>query len=341
MGSRWLTVAEFHQMMGRAGRYGKHEKGKVYLILEPGAKIHSKQEETEEQVGIRLLTSPVEPVGADITFEAEQNQVLAIISSLSFVPATVLKKLHNSMYYYTNSSKKLVEPLLKYRFVYAENKGFKVSELGRATSMSFIHPPVVARIIERLPNSEVLELIAELEPFEGIHLSNRIQSRVERMLKSRGTSKFFSSRVLDLMSGEYPVSKEDMDPYVLDRLKLWSQLFYDCNHPERPYCDCGPKNTALLVMRLRMKGLTPSKIISELEKNYDLTSYLGDLISFLDNAVRRAESLERIAKVAGLKEIASKTRQIKEALQSPKKSKKQSRKKLNIEKNRKKTKTKK
>ncbi len=322
MGARWLTVAEFHQMMGRAGRFGKHDKGKVYLLLEPGAKIHSKQEETEEQVGIKLLTSKVEPLEADITFESEQNQVLAIISALNEVPATILKKLHQSMYYYTNPSKKLVEQLLKYRFVYAEKKEFKISELGKATSMSFIHPSIIARIIERLPNNDLLELMAELDPFDGIHLSSRIQSRVERMLKTRGSSKFFSSRVLDLMSGDYPITKEEMDPYVLDRLKIWSQLFYSCYHPEKPYCECGQKQAAILIMKLRIKGFSPSKIIQELEKNYDLTAYTGDIISFLDTAVRRAESIERIARVVGLKEVAKKAQQIKIQLQSPRKAKK-------------------
>ncbi|MHA1516137.1 MAG: DEAD/DEAH box helicase [Candidatus Heimdallarchaeaceae archaeon] len=43
MGIEWLSVAEFHQMLGRAGRYGYHDKGKVYLLIEPGRKIFAGQ----------------------------------------------------------------------------------------------------------------------------------------------------------------------------------------------------------------------------------------------------------------------------------------------------------
>ncbi|MHA1258766.1 MAG: helicase-related protein, partial [Candidatus Heimdallarchaeaceae archaeon] len=53
MGIDWLTVAEFHQMLGRAGRLGFHDKGKVYLLVEPGRKIFVGQKETEEQIATR------------------------------------------------------------------------------------------------------------------------------------------------------------------------------------------------------------------------------------------------------------------------------------------------
>ena len=36
MGISWLTVAEFEQMCGRAGRYGKHNQAKAMILCEPG-----------------------------------------------------------------------------------------------------------------------------------------------------------------------------------------------------------------------------------------------------------------------------------------------------------------
>ncbi|NJE11493.1 helicase-related protein, partial [Thermococcus sp. MAR1] len=44
MGNKWLSVREFHQMLGRAGRPLYHEKGKVYLIIEPGKKYSAQME---------------------------------------------------------------------------------------------------------------------------------------------------------------------------------------------------------------------------------------------------------------------------------------------------------
>ncbi|MGY5875962.1 MAG: DEAD/DEAH box helicase, partial [Candidatus Thorarchaeota archaeon] len=43
MGADWLSSAEFEQMLGRAGRLGKHDSGKVYLIIQPERKYHGGQ----------------------------------------------------------------------------------------------------------------------------------------------------------------------------------------------------------------------------------------------------------------------------------------------------------
>ena len=55
MGIEWLTVQEFHQMLGRAGRPDYHDIGKVVLLAEPDKKFRGP--ETEDQVAIKLLSS--------------------------------------------------------------------------------------------------------------------------------------------------------------------------------------------------------------------------------------------------------------------------------------------
>ncbi len=320
MGSRWLTVAEFHQMMGRAGRYGKHEIGKVYLLLEPGAKLYAKMEETEDQIGLRLLTAPIEPIEGDVTFEAEQDQLLAMISSTQSLPARTLRTLHQSMYYQTNRTKDLVKPMIEIKLVYAKDKGFVATKLGIATSTSFIYPSIIFRTIQQLKTMDVLDIVARLEPFENLHLASRIQSRIERIVKSRGSTKFFVNRVLDLLSGDFTLyRKDDMDPYVLDRLRLWIDLLYPCSHQERPFCDCGQINIAKLIIQRRIQGETPSKIISFLESNYDLTAYVGDLITFLDAVVHRFEALYRIASVLEMENQAQVAKELAELVKSPSK----------------------
>ncbi len=327
MGARWLRVAEFHQMMGRAGRYGKHEIGKVYLLLEPGAKLYAKMDETEDQVGLKLLTAPIEAIEGNITFEAEQDQLLAMISSTQLVPARTLRKLHQSMYYQTNRTKDLVKPLLEIKLINAKGKGFEATSLGIATSTSFIYPTVVHRTVQQLKGMDVLDIVARLEPFENLHLASRIQSRIERIVKARGSTKFFSNRVLDLLSGDFTLyRKEDMDPYVLDRLRLWIDLLYPCSHQERPFCDCGQISIAKLIIQRRIQGDTPSKVISFLESNYDLTAYTGDLVTFLDAVVHRFEALYRISTVLGMESQAKVAKEYAELVKSPSKKKQRSKK---------------
>lgn len=46
MGIEWLSVQEFHQMLGRAGRPDYHDRGTVYLLVEPDCSYHSSMEGT-------------------------------------------------------------------------------------------------------------------------------------------------------------------------------------------------------------------------------------------------------------------------------------------------------
>ena len=55
MGIEWLTVQEFSQMLGRAGRPDYHDKGKVYMLVEPDCSYHNSMEMTEDEVAFKLL----------------------------------------------------------------------------------------------------------------------------------------------------------------------------------------------------------------------------------------------------------------------------------------------
>ena len=55
MGRDWLSVQEFNQMAGRAGRPDFHDLGRVVLLAEPGGTYSRENPFTEEEVAIRLL----------------------------------------------------------------------------------------------------------------------------------------------------------------------------------------------------------------------------------------------------------------------------------------------
>ena len=76
MGIEWLTVHEFNQMLGRAGRPGYHDRGLVYLLPEPGRR-YGGGAESEDEVALRLLHGQMEDVSPNYQEEQQLEQVLA------------------------------------------------------------------------------------------------------------------------------------------------------------------------------------------------------------------------------------------------------------------------
>ncbi|NIX19683.1 MAG: DEAD/DEAH box helicase, partial [Actinobacteria bacterium] len=77
MGIEWLTVQEFHQMLGRAGRPDYHDRGVVWLLVEPDGVYHGGMERTEDEVAFALLKGEMEPVAADYDEDAQVEETLA------------------------------------------------------------------------------------------------------------------------------------------------------------------------------------------------------------------------------------------------------------------------
>lgn len=79
MGIEWLTVQEFHQMLGRAGRPDYHDTGTVWLLVEPNGQYHANMERTEDEVAFSLLNDEMDPVTVAYTAEVEAEETLANI----------------------------------------------------------------------------------------------------------------------------------------------------------------------------------------------------------------------------------------------------------------------
>jgi len=62
MGIEWLSVQEFHQMLGRAGRPDYHDTGTVYVLVEPDTVYHNSMEMSEDEVAFKLLKGEMESV---------------------------------------------------------------------------------------------------------------------------------------------------------------------------------------------------------------------------------------------------------------------------------------
>jgi helicase len=77
MGISWLTVQEFNQMAGRAGRPDFHDLGKVVILAEPGGTYARGSSYTEEEVAMRLLKGEMEEVAPEHDLEQSSEEYVA------------------------------------------------------------------------------------------------------------------------------------------------------------------------------------------------------------------------------------------------------------------------
>ena len=98
MGIKVLTVAEFEQMIGRAGRLKKHEKGLAYLLVEPGKIYNPKMKVTEENIAISLLNGKIKDFQLEPNGDRSLTEFLAFISAFEEgVDLSSLSKFYNSL----------------------------------------------------------------------------------------------------------------------------------------------------------------------------------------------------------------------------------------------------
>ena len=77
MGISWLSVQEFNQMAGRAGRPDFHDLGKVVVLAEPGASYSRSSGSTEEEVAMKLLKGEMEEVAPEHDLEQSSEEYVA------------------------------------------------------------------------------------------------------------------------------------------------------------------------------------------------------------------------------------------------------------------------
>jgi len=131
MGIEWLTVQEFEQMLGRAGRPDYHDQGTVYLLVEPDGTYHHGQERTEDEVAFTLLKGEMEPVTTRYDEAAAVAETLANIT----VAGSGAKALNDRMVGEI-PTKHALGKLIEYGFI----DGLAPTPLGRAVTRHFLSP---------------------------------------------------------------------------------------------------------------------------------------------------------------------------------------------------------
>ncbi|MDD4484792.1 MAG: helicase-related protein, partial [Methanoregula sp.] len=160
MGRNWLSVQEFNQMAGRAGRPDFHDLGKVVLLAEPGGSYSRENPGTEEEIALKLLKGEMEEVAPEHDLEASSEEYVANAVACGGEEAD-LARINTAM---VGSMEPVLPELVSHKLVRREGTKLVLSPLARVMSEHFIG---IERLLEvvRLTKKmdEPLDIIAELE----------------------------------------------------------------------------------------------------------------------------------------------------------------------------------
>lgn len=310
MGNKTLTPNEFSQMLGRAGRPTYHDQGRVYLLPEVG---RSYGDETEESQAMKLLSSDVEPVNVTYDEDSQVEQFLADICAGRVDKSSKLKEA------YFNEELPLeiddaLELMVDHGLIYEKDDFLKVTDFGKAVSMSFISHPTADYIRKNLKRLKPLEMALSLQPFESAYLSNRLVSQISRILKINMSSRLFADSTLDILTSGQALSR--LEPNIRERIIQLQMEFFTCKCRERPFCGCIQREISRKIVKERLKKGDPSNISRMLLRNYEIHAYAGDIFSWLDSFIRTLEAIERIALAFGNKNVSHECRNLIKRIES-------------------------
>jgi len=155
MGIEWLSVQEFHQMLGRAGRPDYHDQGTVYVLVEPDCVYHSSMEGTEDEVAFSLLKGEMEPVVTRYDEDGAVEETLANV----VVGGRDAKRLNDRMIGDV-PTKHAVGKLLQYEFI----DGLEPTPLGRVVTEHFLTPGEAFALVDGIrKDAHPYDLVADIE----------------------------------------------------------------------------------------------------------------------------------------------------------------------------------
>jgi helicase len=164
MGISWLSVQEFNQMAGRAGRPDYHDLGKVVILAEPGASYSRESSHTEEEMAMRLLKGEMEEVAPEHDLEQSSEEFVAnaVVCNgnerdLERIGATMVGSLEP------------VLPLLLDRGLARRTDGrIELSDLARIMAEHFIGIERLTDILALIRKTDdPIEILTELECSSG------------------------------------------------------------------------------------------------------------------------------------------------------------------------------
>ncbi|MFW9967376.1 MAG: DEAD/DEAH box helicase, partial [Candidatus Thorarchaeota archaeon] len=294
MGAEWLSTAEFEQMLGRAGRLGKHDRGRVYLVVQPEKKYHAGLDGYEDEVAAKLLGGDIERVEPFADTEACAEQVLATICSTGLVDLKDIARSYMRMLSSSVPPSDALKHLVRRHMIRISKGGAYPTPLGKATALSFLTPSQGYDIQKMAGHYDVLEMAISLEPFQNVYLTNKLQAEVNSAFRSFMPTKLFSGIFADVtnLSGSQGAAGR-LPKWVFEVFSRWVSEFFSCGCKEYPECDHGKIAFGRWIVKQRKDGLNPSGIARLLRKDFELWAYPGDIFSWLDSLIHSLRAVRR------------------------------------------------
>ena len=302
MGIKTLTVAEFEQMLGRAGRLKKHSLGYAYLLVEPGKIYNPKMKTTEDNIAINLLNGKIKDFELDPDEDKSITELLALVSTFSDgIFFNEIIKFQNFLINGNYELNKYIRKLLKLNLIEVDRDSrYYSTNLGRAIAKSFITIEKSFDIIEKLEKKEetLLNIILELKPLKNVYLSKAVVADLSKNMNMKYFSNnFFSASVLSLMNAEYVRKRKKFSQEFIDYVSKWTTDIFNCTCKDSPYCECGRLNLEKILLSLRIEDkLSVEEIRDYFEEEYKIMIFKGDIIDYLENLIYTFESISHIAK---------------------------------------------
>ena len=302
MGINWLTVASFEQMLGRAGRLGKHELGLAYLLVEPGKIYSPKMKMTEENIAIKLLNGKIKDFELLPDEDKSITELLAFISM--FNEGINKEEIFNYYSLLINNEyeiKRFINTLQKIKMVrIKENFIHKRTHLGQAVAKSFLTIEKSLEIIEKLKNrmvESILDLALDLKPIKNVYISKKIVAELSKNINMKYFSNNFFSASFLMNADRVKKKRGNYSRAFIELMMKWIKDIFNCSCKDNPYCDCGRLNIEKIVLELRIgeKKLSIHEIFEYLEANYEIKIFKGDIIDYFENLIYSLESIKNIS----------------------------------------------
>ncbi len=306
MGIEWLTVREFQQMLGRAGRPDYHDRGVVVLLADPEKRFG--KGDSEDEIAFRLLRGELEHFGVDY---GEDELLEETLSNIVVAHKFSDLKIMNGSLLGEGNLDYLLDKLGEYGFIKRGNSGFSPTELGRIVAAHFLSVEQTFLIKNAvLAGRKPLDIVTELETLDAVYF--RYASQLSDALGTDIPTRVFGAG-LDIVFSADGLSKlkENLRRTMLD----FAREFMACTCKDSPYCGCAEKKFSARVIELCAEGLSPEGIIAEFTKQYGVYAYAGDVLGYLDRAARALEAVELIAGIYGKKELRGMAMELREMME--------------------------
>ena len=323
MGNQILEPNTFTQMVGRAGRLGKHDRGQAVMLC-LGESISSFESKSEIEIALSLMTADLTPIEPDYDENACGEQIIALCSTKSLMSPTNAKKIYNTMIGTENHDfMQITNNLIKNSFLNLKTKSsqryLEVTPLGRASSLSFFTPSKTITIVNMLRKKKhFLSIALEMNHPQNVYLSKKLHKYLEKTYKMRFSTRLINSPVLDVMSASLKGKETTaLNKWCLTIFSKWTQNFFNCSCTENPFCMHGPEQVGRYIINERLNGRKIGRISSGF-KGFELLVYPGDVLSFLNGIIHELEGIQRIAKAIEKEDVVEKITLLIDKIEVPK-----------------------